>query len=93
MAAAPGKFLFVPAGRLHAYLHGVGIEVMDNAAAARTSGCTSLADARLSTTDPALFSGPDTDGWERVRRAARGQMVQRPRRRIWHLHSCLNGRC
>jgi len=25
---APGQAMFVPAGRLHAYLHGVGIEVM-----------------------------------------------------------------
>ena len=24
----PGQAMFVPAGRLHAYLHGVGIEVM-----------------------------------------------------------------
>ena len=26
---APGQAMFVPAGRLHAYLHGLGIEVME----------------------------------------------------------------
>jgi myo-inositol-1(or 4)-monophosphatase len=35
----------------------------------RTSGCTHLSEARLSTTDPFLFDDPA--GFERVRRAAR----------------------
>lgn len=36
-----------------------------------TSGCTGLAEARLSTTDPFLFAGAEQDGFERLRRAAR----------------------
>ena len=37
----------------------------------RTSGCTALAEARLSTTDVYLFSGSETEAWDRVRRQAR----------------------
>lgn len=40
-----------------------------NGIAVRVSGCTSLAEARLSTTDPTLFDDPAP--FERVRRAAR----------------------
>ena len=40
-----------------------------NGSAVRTSGCASLADARLSTTDPNLFA--DVAPFDRVRRAAR----------------------
>jgi myo-inositol-1(or 4)-monophosphatase len=36
-----------------------------------TSGCTSLAEARLSTTDPYLFSGAEAETWDHVRRRAR----------------------
>jgi histidinol phosphatase-like enzyme (inositol monophosphatase family) len=36
-----------------------------------TSGCTRLAEARLSTTDPDLFDGADTEAWERVRSRVR----------------------
>jgi len=36
-----------------------------------TSGCRSLSEARLSTTDPYLFAGAEADGFERLRRAAR----------------------
>jgi myo-inositol-1(or 4)-monophosphatase len=36
-----------------------------------TSGCTKLAEARLSTTDPYLFSAPEAEAWDRVRRQAR----------------------
>jgi myo-inositol-1(or 4)-monophosphatase len=35
------------------------------------SGCTSLSDARLATTDPFLFEGEDASRFERVRRAVR----------------------
>lgn len=35
------------------------------------SGCRTLAEARLSTTDPYLFAGAEADGFERLRRAAR----------------------
>jgi myo-inositol-1(or 4)-monophosphatase len=37
----------------------------------RTSGCTSLAVARLTTTDPYLFTGAETEAWNRVRRSVR----------------------
>ncbi|HEX9965052.1 MAG TPA: inositol monophosphatase family protein [Allosphingosinicella sp.] len=36
-----------------------------------TSGCASLSEARLSTTDPYLFAGPEAEGFERLRRSAR----------------------
>jgi myo-inositol-1(or 4)-monophosphatase len=35
------------------------------------SGCDSLGEARLSTTDPYLFHGSEADGFERLRRTAR----------------------
>ena len=34
-----------------------------------TSGCRSLSEARLSTTDPYLFAGAEVEGFERLRRA------------------------
>jgi len=37
----------------------------------RTSACTRIADARLSTTDPYLFAGAEADAFERVRRTIR----------------------
>jgi histidinol-phosphatase len=37
----------------------------------RTSSCTDLADARLSTTDPFLFDGESAEAFDAVRRAAR----------------------
>ena len=37
----------------------------------RTSGCTSLAEARLSTTDPNLFAATEAAAFERVRQSAR----------------------
>jgi myo-inositol-1(or 4)-monophosphatase len=37
----------------------------------RTSGCRSLAEARISSTDPYLFSGSEAEGFERLRRSAR----------------------
>jgi histidinol phosphatase-like enzyme (inositol monophosphatase family) len=36
-----------------------------------TSGCRTLAEARLSTTDPYLFAGADSAAWERVRERVR----------------------
>ena len=38
---------------------------------ARASSCSTIAEARLSTTDPHLFDHTDADGFHRVRRAAR----------------------
>lgn len=40
-------------------------------AALRSSGCTKLGEARLSTTDPFLFSGKAEEAFTRLRRAAR----------------------
>jgi histidinol phosphatase-like enzyme (inositol monophosphatase family) len=37
----------------------------------RTSGCRHVAEARLATTDPFLFEGPELDSFERVRGASR----------------------
>jgi myo-inositol-1(or 4)-monophosphatase len=42
-----------------------------NGEAIRTSGCASLSEARLSTTDPFLFAGEEAAGFERLRRAVR----------------------
>ena len=42
-----------------------------NGAPVRTSGCASLAGARLSTTDPNLFIGAELEAFERVRLACR----------------------
>ncbi|WP_165357446.1 inositol monophosphatase family protein [Sphingosinicella sp. CPCC 101087] len=37
----------------------------------RTSGCTGLGEARLSTTDPYLFAGTEAEAFERLRRSIR----------------------
>jgi histidinol phosphatase-like enzyme (inositol monophosphatase family) len=37
----------------------------------RTSGCRTLGESRLSTTDPYLFAGPEREAFERVRERAR----------------------
>lgn len=37
----------------------------------KVSGCRTLADARLSTTDPFLFSGAEEEGFTRIRKATR----------------------
>jgi len=42
-----------------------------NGLAVRSSGCTTLADARLSTTDPNLFAGGEHEAFERVRLSCR----------------------
>lgn len=52
-------------------LIGLDGETRRNGVVVRSSGCTVLAEARLSTTDPHLFVGDEWDGFERVRRAAR----------------------
>jgi myo-inositol-1(or 4)-monophosphatase len=46
-------------------------ETHRNGRLSRTSGCTALAEARLSTTDPNLFDGAEHDGFEQVRLASR----------------------
>ena len=52
-------------------LVGVGGVTLRNGSPVRSSGCSSLATARLSTTDPNLFSVAEGEAFERVRRAAR----------------------
>lgn len=49
----------------------VGGETLRNGKPVRTSACKSLAEARLSTTDPNLFTGSELDAFERVRQACR----------------------
>ena len=49
----------------------VGGETLRNGRPARSSGCRRLAEARLSTTDPNLFSGHELEAFERIRRACR----------------------
>lgn len=46
-------------------------ETLRNGKEARASGCTNLAEARLSTTDPNLFAGQELDAFERVRKTCR----------------------
>jgi myo-inositol-1(or 4)-monophosphatase len=52
-------------------LIGLGGETRRNGEPVRASGCTALADARFSTTDPFLFSAEEGARVERVRRGAR----------------------
>jgi myo-inositol-1(or 4)-monophosphatase len=52
-------------------LIGAGGETWRNGALARTSGCSEISEARISTTDPNLFIGDELSAFERVRLAAR----------------------
>lgn len=52
-------------------LVGLDGETWRNGQAVGSSGCSVLADARLSTTDPHLFSGDEWNAFERVRAATR----------------------
>ena len=61
----------IDAPRLDERYLGYGGTAMLNGAPLATSGCTSLGEARLASTDPGLFSGVDADAFERVRAAAR----------------------
>jgi histidinol phosphatase-like enzyme (inositol monophosphatase family) len=47
------------------------LETASGGRAIRVSGCAALAEARLASTDPALFSGGDTDRFARLARACR----------------------
>ncbi len=62
---------FIDAPVLDELLVGLPGETLRNGRPVRVSGCTALAEARLSTTDPYLFGGHEAAGFERVRRAAR----------------------
>ncbi|WP_037498362.1 inositol monophosphatase family protein [Sphingomonas jaspsi] len=64
-----GGMIDLPA--LNETLVGIDGETRRNGERVRSSGCTALADARLSTTDPHLFAGPEWDAFERVRSASR----------------------
>ena len=48
-------------------LIGIDGKTLRNGKSVQTSGCTSLADARLSTTDPNLFIGSEVESFDRVR--------------------------
>jgi myo-inositol-1(or 4)-monophosphatase len=62
---------FVDAPALDELMIGLPGATTLNGKPVRVSGCMALAEARLSSTDPYLFSGAEADGFERVRRAAR----------------------
>jgi myo-inositol-1(or 4)-monophosphatase len=50
---------------------GAGLSSKTGTTQLAVSGCTSLAEARLSTTDPFLFTGSDAERFERLRTGAR----------------------
>jgi myo-inositol-1(or 4)-monophosphatase len=62
---------FIDAPALDELMIGLADRTTLNGAEVRVSGCTRLADARLSSTDPYLFEGAEAEAFERVRRAAR----------------------
>lgn len=62
-------FIDVPV--LSELLLGLPGETLLNGEPVRASGCTSLADARLATTDPFLFESAEWDAFDRVRRSVR----------------------
>ena len=58
---SPGEALYLPAGNLHAYLHGVGVEVMANSDNVLRGGLTSKhidVDELLAATDPQVLPLP-----------------------------------
>lgn len=62
---------FIDAPALDELMIGVPGATTLNGAAVRVSGCTTLGEARLSSTDPYLFDGEEAAAFERVRQAAR----------------------
>ena len=61
---------FVDAPGLDELMIGLPGATTLNGRPARVSGCASLGEARLSSTDPYLFAGAEAEAFERVRRAA-----------------------
>lgn len=58
---SPGEALYLPAGNLHAYLHGVGVEIMANSDNVLRGGLTSKhidVDELLAATDPQVLPLP-----------------------------------
>ena len=62
---------FIDAPALDELMIGLPGATSLNGHPARVSGCSTLAEARLSSTDPYLFSGEEAAAFERVRRAVR----------------------
>jgi myo-inositol-1(or 4)-monophosphatase len=62
---------FIDAPALGELLTGAPGRALLNGKPVRASACTSLSDARLTTTDPFLFVGADFDAFERVRARVR----------------------
>jgi myo-inositol-1(or 4)-monophosphatase len=62
---------FIDAPALDELMIGLPGRTELNGRPVRVSGCTELADARLSSTDPYLFTGAEADAFERVRRGVR----------------------
>ena len=61
----------IDAPRLDELYVGYGEQCWLNGSPIRTSGCRTLAEARLSTTDPYLFEGAEAQAFSRVRNAVR----------------------
>lgn len=62
---------FIDAPALDELLIGMPGSATLNGATVRVSGCTTLGEARLSSTDPYLFEGYEADAFHRVRQAVR----------------------
>ncbi len=62
---------FIDAPALDELMIGLPGAATLNGQPVRVSACTSLAQARLSSTDPHLFSGAEAEAFDRVRRSAR----------------------
>ena len=62
---------FIDAPALDELMIGLPGRTTRNGEPVRVSACTTLGEARLSSTDPYLFAGADAEAFDRVRRAAR----------------------
>jgi myo-inositol-1(or 4)-monophosphatase len=62
---------FIDAPALNELMIGLPGSTSSNGQGVRVSGCTALAEARLSSTDPYLFEGAEAEAFARVRGAAR----------------------
>ena len=62
---------FIDAPALDELMIGLPGSTTRNGVAVRVSGCATLAEARLSSTDPYLFEGAEAEAFARVRRAVR----------------------
>lgn len=72
VALKAGEALFVPAGQVHCYLNGFGVEVMGASDNVVRAGLTSkvvdidqfVANVDLESTEPAIITAKESDGWQ-----------------------------